>query len=217
MTKAKKDLEDKRRLVRCIQQRLSSIYSPEQSFKLTMSIAFAILIGLVIAGFFWLSHQDEAVRRTIFSGQAGMQFLTLFSIVIAIILFGITSILVDKELAALLGGLSGYILGRTGTDQKEEKGEPSFLEKLASISIDPATTTLTAVAPTKQLTISPKDRNGNVIRDDGNVFKPTWQSSDANVATVNQSGLVTRVALGVANITASFNNLTSNTCVVTCN
>ena len=31
---------------------------------------------------------------------------------IAIILFGITNILAGKELAALLGGLSGYILGR---------------------------------------------------------------------------------------------------------
>jgi hypothetical protein len=33
--------------------------------------------------------------------------------VIAIILFGITGILEGKELSALLGGLSGYILGRT--------------------------------------------------------------------------------------------------------
>ncbi len=40
-------------------------------------------------------------------GQSGIQFLTLFSLVIAIILFGIKG----KELAALLGGLSGYIFG----------------------------------------------------------------------------------------------------------
>lgn len=39
-------------------------------------------------------------------GQSGIQFLTLFSLVIAIILFGITGILKGKELAALLGGLS---------------------------------------------------------------------------------------------------------------
>jgi presenilin-like A22 family membrane protease len=49
-------------------------------------------------------------RKT--GSQSGIQFLTLFSLVIAIILFGITDILEGKELAALLGGLSGYILGR---------------------------------------------------------------------------------------------------------
>src|SRR6476620_2525461 len=52
------------------------------------------------------------MRRAIFSGETGIQFLTLFSVVIAIILFGIINILEGKELAALLGGLSGYILGR---------------------------------------------------------------------------------------------------------
>lgn len=97
---------------RCVQQAVNSIYSPEQYFKRWMSSIFAALIGFVIIGFFVVSYKDETVRRAIFSGQTGIQFLTLFSIVIAIILFGITSILGDKELSALLGGLSGYILGR---------------------------------------------------------------------------------------------------------
>ena len=43
--------------------------------------------------------------------------MTLFSLVIAIILFGITEILQAKELSALLGGISGYILGRVTTDR----------------------------------------------------------------------------------------------------
>lgn len=110
---------------RCVQQAINSIYSPEQSFKKTMSILFAILIGLVIIGFFILSYADETVRRAIFSGQTGIQFLTLFSIVIAIILFGITSILGDKELSALLGGLSGYILGRHSSLVRSNAPEPA--------------------------------------------------------------------------------------------
>jgi hypothetical protein len=182
-----------------------------------MSIAFAALIGLVIAGFFWLSNKDESMRRAIFSGQTGIQFLTLFSIVIAIILFGITSILQDKELAALLGGLSGYILGRySATGQREGASEPTFFDRLASISISPSTVSLSPASPSAQLTITPNDSSGNVIRDDGNVFRPVWTSSDSNVATVNQSGLVTRVAAGNCNVTASFNNISSNTCAVTC-
>jgi predicted RND superfamily exporter protein len=109
---AEAELDSKKAQARCVQQAINNIYSPEQTFKKWMSITFAGLIGLVIFGFFVVSYVDESVRRAIFSGQTGMQFLTLFSIVIAIILFGITSILGDKELSALLGGLSGYILGR---------------------------------------------------------------------------------------------------------
>jgi hypothetical protein len=62
--------------------------------------------------------EKELALLAIFSGQAGMQFVTLFSLVIAIILFGITSILEAKELAALLGGLSGYILGRVTAERQ---------------------------------------------------------------------------------------------------
>jgi hypothetical protein len=107
-----KELENLENQASKLQYRLSQMLSPEQQFKKIMSIAFAVLISLVIIGFFVLAGTDEKVRHTIFSGQAGIQFLTLFSLVIAIILFGITGILEGKELAALLGGLSGYILGR---------------------------------------------------------------------------------------------------------
>ena len=213
VTDAKKNLDDKRALVRCIQNRLSTIFSPEQDFKLWMSLAFAFLIGLVIAGFFGLSNKDATMRRAIFSGQTGIQFLTLFSIVIAIILFGITGILQDKELAALLGGISGYILGRTSS--ASQTPGPSFLEKLASISVSPDTVSLSTSSPSAQLTIAPKDKTGNEIKDDENVFKPKWESSDLGVATVDQSGSIKRVAAGSCKITASFNKTSSNACTVT--
>ncbi len=67
----------------------------------------------MIIGFFFIAYPDEVVRRQIFSAETGIQFITLFSLVIAIILFGVSDILEGKELSALLGGLSGYILGRT--------------------------------------------------------------------------------------------------------
>lgn len=92
--------------------RLLNIELAKQAFKTDMSRTFAVLVGFLMAGFFVIAWQDETVRRAVFSGQAGIQLLTLFSLVIAIILFGITGILQDKELSALLGGLSGYILGR---------------------------------------------------------------------------------------------------------
>lgn len=111
----KEALKSKKRLYAEVQDKIANMLSPEQAFKRTMSITFAMLIGIVIIGFFVIAWLDENIRRAIFSGQAGIQFLTLFSLVIAIILFGITGILEGKELAALLGGLSGYILGRVTT------------------------------------------------------------------------------------------------------
>jgi hypothetical protein len=88
------------------------------SFKLNMSLAFTGLVSLVIIGFFVVALYDDKVRTSIFSNESGIQFITLFSLVIAIILFGIVNILEGRELAALLGGLSGYILGRgTGSER----------------------------------------------------------------------------------------------------
>jgi len=117
-------LEEKKRQKNKIEQRISElidIEKPRQKFKTTMSGVFAGLVALVIFGFFIVSWKDDTVRRAIFSGQSGIQFITLFSLVIAIILFGITGILQDKELAALLGGLSGYILGRGAGGQSPTK------------------------------------------------------------------------------------------------
>lgn len=42
-----------------------------------------------------------------------------------------------------------------------------------------------------------------------------WASNDASVVTVNQSGIIQAVAAGTATITASADNATSGTCVVT--
>ncbi len=72
----------------------------EQDFKTLIAVVFACLVGIVILGFFYIARLDETVRQAIFSGESGIQFITLFSLVIAIILFGITGILEDKELAA---------------------------------------------------------------------------------------------------------------------
>lgn len=84
------------------------------------TIVFAVLVGGVIIGFFVVAFTSEAVKTAIFAGDSGIQFVTMFSLVIAIILFGVLKILEGRELAALLGGLSGYILGRGS--QKDQAG-----------------------------------------------------------------------------------------------
>ena len=81
------------------------------------TLVFAVLVGGVIIGFFGIAFRSQSVRDAIFTGESGIQFVTMFSLVIAIILFGVLKILEGRELAALLGGLSGYILGRGSQNQ----------------------------------------------------------------------------------------------------
>jgi hypothetical protein len=111
---------------------------PKQVFKLQMSGVFAMLVGVVIVGFFVMAFKDEQVRREIFAGQSGIQFVTLFSLVIAIILFGIIDVLEGKELAALLGGLSGYILGRSTPTGGPRKGAGAAEQPQLGVQGQPA-------------------------------------------------------------------------------
>lgn len=94
-----------------------------QNFKKQISWSFALLVGIVIIGFFIIAYKDDSIRRTIFSGDVGLQFITIFSIIIAIILFGITEVLGGKEIAALIGGISGYILGRNSMGKTKKNKE----------------------------------------------------------------------------------------------
>lgn len=212
-------------LLQCIQGKISQLTSPEQKFRTDTSWVFAALIGAVIIGFFVLAFRDKVMRRAIFSGETGIQFLTLFSLVIAIILFGIINILEGKELAALLGGLSGYILGRTS--QKNALASPptsssgvsalqNFIKALNSINVTPPSANLSTASRAQQLIAQPRDINGAVIGDQDKLFVPEWESSNPGVAKVDQSGLVSMVGPGSANITASYGNIKSNSCVVTC-
>jgi uncharacterized protein YjdB len=200
--------------------------TPEQDFKRTMSMIFSVLIGLVIAGFFTMAWIDPAVRRAIFSGQTGLQFVTLFSIVIAIILFGITGILEGKELAALLGGLSGYILGRIsspagngGSGSQNSVGGTGGGSSNGSgidrIEILPTSLTLTQKEPRATLRASAFDANDDVVEDmSGDPL--TWQTDNPQVATVDGKGIVTRVGAGECHITVKAGEASSNTCTVKC-
>jgi myosin heavy subunit len=99
-------------------QTLLSNDNAQNVFTMISTIAFALLVGAIIFFFFNIANSSDSVKNAIFAGESGIQFVTLFSVVIAIILFGVLRILEGKELSALLGGLSGYILGR-GSNRPE--------------------------------------------------------------------------------------------------
>jgi len=106
------------------------------------TLVFAVLVGGVIIGFFFIAFTSNEVKTAIFAGDSGIQFVTMFSLVIAIILFGVLKILEGRELAALLGGLSGYILGRgSQRDQAGRENPPpiqSGAPPVAPVAAEPA-------------------------------------------------------------------------------
>ncbi|MDB5223379.1 MAG: hypothetical protein JWN83_2046 [Chitinophagaceae bacterium] len=98
------------------QSQIDSALAPEykqQTFRITISICFSALIGVLLIVFFYIIYRrsDNSISKDLLSGN-GLQFVTLFVLIIAVILFGILGILQSSELAAILSGISGYILGK---------------------------------------------------------------------------------------------------------
>lgn len=121
------DQDRKRRGLLAIEMRIASLFDSTRDvnqFRSGATWAFTGLVLVVVGGFFFIAYRKDGIAAKIFSGEMGMQFVTLFLIVIAIILFGIMGTLEGRELAALLGGLSGYILGKAGF-KREEASEPN--------------------------------------------------------------------------------------------
>lgn len=135
LQEAKSDLDKKRRTEFNVEQRIATLFDTSRDvnrFRASVTYTFAILVFLVVSGFYLIAWYKQGVAATIFAGEMGMQFVTLFLIVIAIILFGIMGMLEGKELAALLGGLSGYILGRV--ERKSPEDIKNMKEALATSS-----------------------------------------------------------------------------------
>lgn len=98
-----------------IENQINNLMIPklfQQNFMFWSSISFVILMIILLLIFFIVVYNDSDVRKIIFGSDSGIQFVTLFSIIIAIILFGLTGVLEGKELSALLGSIAGYILGK---------------------------------------------------------------------------------------------------------
>lgn len=79
---------------------------------------------------------------------------------------------------------------------------------VASIAISPTSSTI-AVAGTLSITATPEDASGNALTD-----TVSWTTSDASIATVDSTGLVTAVAAGSCTITATDGSVTA-TCAIT--
>jgi uncharacterized protein YjgD (DUF1641 family) len=99
------------------QLRIDSLYEnlyDDGKFKVWITGIFSSIVGaLLILFFVFISRKSETnLAKDFLSSGNGLQFITLFSLIIAIILFGVLGVLEGRELAAILSGISGYILGK---------------------------------------------------------------------------------------------------------
>ena len=86
-----------------------------------------------------------------------------------------------------------------GDGTTEPPPPPPDPPRPTTVTVSPATTELTALGATVQLSAAVRDQNGQAMAG----ATVTWVSSAVGVATVNTSGLVTAVANGTATITAT--------------
>ncbi len=85
----------------------------QQTFRQWTSFIYAVLIAIIILSFFFILFKSNAKDVTaLLMGESGLQFITLFSLIIAIVLFGVLNILEGKELAAIISAIAGFILGK---------------------------------------------------------------------------------------------------------
>ena len=85
----------------------------QQRFRMMVSMAFIILVAMLLFMFFFTIYRKSGknIYRQLL-GSSGLQFVTIFVLIIAIILFGILGVIEGSELAAILSGISGYVLGK---------------------------------------------------------------------------------------------------------
>jgi hypothetical protein len=85
--------------------------------------------------------------------------------------------------------------------------EPSSVP--TTVSVTPATATLAALGATRQLQASVRDQNGNAMSG----VAVTWSSTDPAVASVGTTGLVTALANGGTQVTATAGSATGSAAV----
>lgn len=112
-----------------VEYMINDLLEPEmrqQNFRMMVSFGFMVLIGTLLVIFFFVVYRKSGKSAYIMLlGASGLQFVTIFVLIISIIIFGILGVLGGTELAAILSGISGYVLGKNmkGEKKTEMSGE----------------------------------------------------------------------------------------------
>lgn len=110
-----------------------------------------------------------------------------------------------------LGTAVAAIYAYIGITPEETPARPA----IAGVAIAPVSIALNSADPTEQLKVKATDSQNKAIANlPSDRF--VWKSSNNDIAKVDKTGLVTRVASGTCIVTATANTVVSNECAVTC-
>ncbi len=113
-----------------------------------------------------------------------------------------------RRAAVAVAGIALLVL--SCGDGAVEPAPPPAAPVPTTVTVSPASASMTALGDTVRLTVEVRDQNGQVMAG----ATVAWSSSDASVATVDASGLVTAAANGSVTITATAGSV-SGTAAVT--
>lgn len=112
----------------------------------------------------------------------------------------------------LAGGLmlATWSCGESATtDPGPEPTQPPR-ELAATLELDPASIEFGALGETEQISVTARDRNGNVLSS----FEATWSSSDSGIARVDGDGVVSSVGGGRAAVSVTVDTARSTAAVI---
>lgn len=95
---------------------------------------------------------------------------------------------------------------------QEKPRHIAFVDAISAVNVTPYSASISSGAPTVQLSAIGQNLSYASLYV---TSQAQWQSTVPSVATVNASGLVTRVAVGTTVITATYNGVVSNAVTIT--
>lgn len=99
----------------------------KQSFRSTVTIVFGTLVFILMLLFFgiiYFKRVDDNYKNGLLNPH-GLQFITLFIIIITILLFGILEIAKGSELIPIISSIAGFVLGNEALRRNQEKKQES--------------------------------------------------------------------------------------------
>ena len=115
-----------------------------------------------------------------------------------------------KKTVAFSALLFSLFLGSCGGDDTPTAPAPTPTPVATSITLSEASLSFTSLGATSQLSATVTDQNGATMAS----ATVTWATSDAGVATVSSTGLVTSVTYGTATITATSGSASATATVI---
>ncbi len=201
-----------------------SLTQQKQAFDILRALPWVVVLLCLFSLFVLLSVRffSPAIQMELVGSGQIVQFPTVMALLVVVVALGLPGILKENTLAALLGGIGGYVLsqgvGRAAAREGERRGRQAAtggaVSTIDSLLVSPANSSV-AVGASQTFSAVGTSPEGNTSDVSTLV---SWSTSDDTIAKlVDSSGpqaVVSGVAKGKAVVTASLNGVTGKANIV---